>query len=99
MGMDISYSKERVEWLDDYIPLKELDTLADREMCEMLYLIHTDSPIIKEMEERSDRILDADYLKVNIPAMVADLDITEASKRKLQTTLEKFPVLFGGGLV
>ena len=64
----------------------------------MLYLIHTDSPIIKEMEEQSDRILDADYSKVDIPAMVADLDITEASKRKLQTTLEKFPVLFGGGL-
>ena len=96
--MDISYSKERVEWLDDYIPLKELDTLADREICKMLYSIQTNSQIIKEIEEQSDRILDADYSKVNIPAMVADLDITKASKQKLQTTLEKFPVLFGGGL-
>ena len=64
----------------------------------MLYSIHTDSPLIKEMEERADRILDADYSKVDIPAMVNELDITEASKRKLITTLQKFPTLFGGGL-
>ena len=98
MGVDISYSRERVEWLDDFIPLKELNTLVDWEMCEMLYSIHTDSPLIKEMEERTDRILDADYSAVDIPAMVNELDISEQSKRKLITTLEKFPKLFGGGL-
>lgn len=64
----------------------------------MLYAIHTDDPIIGEAEERQNRILDADYSKVNIPAMVAELDITESSKRKLRRTLEKFPELFGGGL-
>jgi len=98
MGFNISYSRERVEWMDDWVPLKELDTLADRETCEMLYSIHTDAPILKEMEDRQNRILDADYSKVDIPAMVADLDISDTSKRKLQTTLEKFPELFGGGL-
>ena len=96
MGIDISYSKERVEWMDIWVPLKELDTLADCEICEILYSIHTDAPILKEMEERQNRILDADYSKVNIPAMVADLDISDSSKRKLQTTLEKFSELFGG---
>lgn len=98
MGVDISYSRERVEWLDDFIPLKELNTLADPEMCEMLYSIHTDSPLIKKMEERTDRIFDADYSAVDIPAMVNELDISESSKRKLQTILEKFPKLFDGGL-
>lgn len=98
MGDDISYSCECVKCLDDFILLKELNTLVDREMCEMLYLIHTDSPLIKEMEERVDQILDADYSKVDIPAMVNELDITEASKKKLITTLQKFPKLFGGGL-
>ena len=42
--------------------------------------------------------MDADYSKVDIPAMVNELDITEASKKKLITTLQKFPTLFGGGL-
>ena len=64
----------------------------------MVCAIHTDDPILKEAEERQNRILDADYSKVDIPTMVAELDITESSKRKLQTTLEKFPELFGGGL-
>ena len=56
--------------------------MIHREMCEMLYSIHTDSPLIKEMEERTDRILDADYSAVDIPAMVNELDISEQSKRK-----------------
>ena len=98
MGMDIRYSCERVEWLDDYIQLKPLNTLAERGVCEMLYAIHTDDPIIKEAEERQNRILDADYSKVDIPAMVSELDISDASRRKLVTTLSKFPELFGGGL-
>ena len=67
--------------MDDFIPLKELNTLVDREMCDMLYSIHTDSPLIKDMEERTDRILDADYSAVDIPAMVNELDISEQSKR------------------
>ena len=29
MGVDISYSRERVEWLDDFIPLKHVNTLED----------------------------------------------------------------------
>lgn len=79
MGCDISYSRKRVEWLDDYIPLKPLNTLDDKEVCEMLYSIHADAPMLKEMEERNNRILDADYSKVNIPEMVADLDHTHKS--------------------
>ena len=88
--MDIRYFVERVEWLDDYIPLKKVNTLVNREMCEILYSIHTDNPIIKEAKKRQNGILDVDYSKVTIPAMVVELDITDASKKKLQTTLEKF---------
>jgi len=64
----------------------------------MLYAIHTDSPLIKDMEERQNRVLDADYSAVDIPAMVNELDISSDSKIKLRRTLEKFPELFGGGL-
>ena len=66
-------------------------------MCEILYLIHTNSPLIKEMEQRTDQILDADYTKVDIPAMVAELAISKESKLKLQLTLKKFLQLFGRG--
>lgn len=64
----------------------------------MVYSIHMDDSIIKEAEKRQNEILDADYSKVKIPAMVVELDISDASKKKLQTMLEKFSEPFGGGL-
>ena len=50
------------------------------------------------MEESNERILDADYTKVDTPTMVNELDISKESKRNLQHRLKKFPELFGGGL-
>ena len=98
MGIDISFSKELIEWNDDAILLKRYGTIQNVDVCEMLYSIHTDSPILQEAEERQNCILDSDYSKVDIASMVAGLEITETSKVKLKNTLEKFPELFGGGL-
>ena len=90
MGADFCNSKKQMYWLDNFILLKELDTVDDIETCEMLDVIHTDNPIIKEVEEWQNRIFDADYSKVDILAMIAELDITES--------LKKFLELFGWGL-
>ena len=60
--------------------------------------MHTDTPLIKEMEERNERIFDADYTKLDILTLVNELDISEESKQNLQRRLEKFLELFGGGL-
>ena len=70
----------------------------DYEYCKMLYAMHTNLPLLNEMEERQARILDADYSKVDIAKMVSDLDILTASKKRLRRTWEQFPKLFGGGL-
>ena len=56
----------------------------------MLYLIHTDSPILKEEEDRMNKMFDCDYTRVNIDKLVNELDLTPASKIKLKTTLVKF---------
>ena len=93
MGVNILYSDETIRWLDDLIPLKPRNSLT-----QVLYAIHTDSPLIKDMEERQNRVLDADYSAVDILAMVNELNISSDSKIKLRRTLEKFPELFGGGL-
>ena len=50
------------------------------------------------MEERQNKVLDADYSAVDIPAMVNGLDILSDTKIKLRRTLEKFWELFGVGL-
>ena len=97
-GMNIMYEFEELRWLDDKIPMKQLNTIYNRKVCEMLYSIHTDSPIIKEQEDQMNKMLDCDYSKVDIKKIVNELNLTLASKIKLKTTLKKFPELFGGGL-
>ena len=65
----------------------------------MLYSMHTNSPILQEVEERQNKMLDCDYSKVYIGNVVSDLDINSSSKDKLETILRQFESgLFGGGL-
>ena len=98
MGIEICYHSEIIKRNNDSIRFKRHGTIQDSYMCNTLYNIHTASPIIKEAGEQQNLVLDADYSKVDIPSMVADLKIMDKSKTKLQATLEKFLNLFGGGL-
>jgi hypothetical protein len=78
--------------------MENLGELQDRKACEMIYNLHTNSPILKEHEEHQAAILDTNYSKVDINIMVDELDIEESSKTNLKLALKKFPTLFGGGL-
>jgi hypothetical protein len=98
LSIDICYSDNCIKLDGDTIPVKNLGELQDKCACEMIYNLHTDSPILKEHEERQSAILNANYSKVDIDIMVDGLDIEESSKTKLKLTLNKFPTLFGGGL-
>ena len=98
MGINIRFRDQLIEWDDERIPMKSHGIISNPETCELVYNMHTDSPILKEAEDRQARILDADYSKVDIDAMVEELDINRDTKRLLKRTLHKFPELFGGGL-
>ena len=79
--------------------MKEMGSVQDRDFCDMLHSTYTDSPLLQEAEERQDKMMDCNYSKVDIDAMVADLDITDSNKQQLKKTLRKFEDgLFGGGL-
>ena len=64
----------------------------------MLHAMHIDSLLLNEMEERQSKLLDCNYLKLNIGKMVSEINISKESKKRLRQTLEKFPELFGGVL-
>ena len=79
-------------------PLKLQGELSNGKYCEHLYNLHTNFPILQQMEELQGRILDANYTKADIDVIVDELDIQRPSKRALKSTLKKFPKLFGACL-
>ena len=83
----------------DSCPMKDLNAL-DIEGSQALYEMHTefDSPLLHTEEERQSKILEADYSKVDIDAMVNGLDIPKDLKRKLKSMLLTHDTLFSGGL-
>jgi hypothetical protein len=65
----------------------------------MLYNAANEPDILQESEKRQNRILDADYRKVEVYPFVQESEhLTEYEKQTLGKTLKKFPMLFGGGL-
>jgi len=80
MGVKIDFREEILEWDGHKIPLKIDGTLQDKHVYSMLYTMHLDSPILKEMEKRVEKILDSDYSGVDIVKTVDGLDINWDSK-------------------
>jgi hypothetical protein len=65
----------------------------------MLYNAANEPDILQEAEKRHNRILDADYRKVEVDTFVEELKhITMDEKQILGETLKKFPPFFVGGL-
>jgi hypothetical protein len=82
MGINILYNEQQIQWNGDSIPLKTNGMLQSKDVCSMLYSMHTDSPLLREAEERQNKMLDANYSKVDINKLVSNLDITDLSKSK-----------------
>jgi hypothetical protein len=65
----------------------------------MLYHAANEPDILQEAEKRQNRILDADYHKVEVDPFVEELKhLTMYETQILGETLKELPTLFGGGL-
>jgi hypothetical protein len=65
----------------------------------MLYHASNEPDVLKEAEKRQNRILDADFRKVEVDPSVEELrHFTMDEKQTLGNTLKKILILFGGGL-
>jgi hypothetical protein len=99
IGITVDCEQICIRWGGTEIPLKIRSTLSDNEMLHMLYNAANEPDILQEAEKRHNRILDADYRKVEVDPFVQELDhLTEDEKQTLGKTLKKFPNFFGGGL-
>jgi hypothetical protein len=75
------------------------NTLNNDEILHMLYHAANEPDILQEAEKRQNRILNADYHKVEVDPFVEELKHpTMDEKQILGKTLKKLPTLFDGGL-
>jgi hypothetical protein len=99
VGITLDCQQRCIRWGGTDIPLKTRNILSDDELLNMLYNAANDPDILQEAEKRQNRILDADYRKVEVDPFVQELaHLTQDEKQVLGKTLKKFPTLFGGGL-
>lgn len=67
MGINIIFKEEQIQWNNDKIPLKTIGgTIKDQDFVKMFYTMHTSSPILQEVEDYQNKMLDYDYSKVDI---------------------------------
>jgi hypothetical protein len=99
IGITMNCDQRCIRWGGTEIPLKTRNTLSDDESLHMLYNAANEPDILQEAEKRQNRILDADYRKVEVDPFVHELEhLTKDEKQTLGKTIKKFPTLFGGGL-
>jgi hypothetical protein len=99
IGIMVDCEQRCIRWGGTEMPLKPRNTLSDNEILHMLYNAANEPDILQEAEKRQNRILDADYRKLEVDIFVQELEhINKDEKQTLGKTLEKFPTLFGGGL-
>jgi hypothetical protein len=73
IGITVDCEQRCVRWGGTEIPLKTRATLNDNEILHMLYHAANEPDILQEAEKRKNRILDADYRKVEIDPYVQEL--------------------------
>jgi hypothetical protein len=99
IGVTVDCEQRCIRWGGTEIPLKTRAALNNDEILHMLYHSANEPDIQQEADKRHNRILDADYRKVEVDPFVQELkNLTMDEKQILSKTLKKFPTLFGGGL-
>jgi hypothetical protein len=79
--------------------LKTRTTLNENEILHMVYYAADEPDILQEAENRQNRILNADYRKVEVDPYVQKLiHLKKDEKQVLGETHQKLPTFFGGGL-
>jgi hypothetical protein len=99
IGLTVDCEQRCIRWGGTEIPLKTRNTLSDDEILHMLLYNAANEPyIMQEAEKIQNRMLDADYRKVEVDNFVEEsAHLAEDEKQILGKPLKKFPMFFGGG--
>lgn len=99
LGIDINFSTSRISWEGTEIPMKLKNQVSDLNVAMDIYHFNMEATVIKEAEERHQRILDADYRAIDLKEYTDKLThLTLQERIELLELLRQFPRLFSGGL-
>ena len=99
LGFQLDFTDKMITWEDHEMPMKPQGFWDSKVNRKMAYTIAQQNSALEAAEERQDKILDADYSKVDLDEYVATLTHLSADQRAaLAGALAQYPVLFGGGL-
>jgi len=99
IGLDISFSRNRIEWEGNEIPLIRSHTLRNHAFAQLTYERIIEAPAVHAAEDRQERILDADYAAKDLDEVTSNLTrISREEQSKLAILLKRTPQLFSGGL-
>jgi len=99
LGLVVDTDEKVIRWEGNETPLCNRGVLQDREALNTIYNMTQDPSVLQQAEERHNRILDADYSKVDIDDYVAELSYLSPSEQsELKAVLNNHPTLFKGGL-
>ena len=57
LALDLSFSQMSISWEDLTLLMKEDGLMYNRDAAELSYILATEAPILKEAEDRQNRIL------------------------------------------
>ena len=99
LGITVNTASKSIDWEGQSIPLKQRGDLSESYFLQSCFHGSQQPEVLKEAEQRQNKILDADYSKVDNAEYVKELDqLTDDEKVSLLRVLEAHPTLFGGGL-
>ena len=96
LEMDLKFSNQAIVWEDLTAPMQ---TEQDQNQDNIAYVLVTEAHILKIAEEKQNRILDANYVAIDLDEKVnAMTKLSAHQKKQLAKTLKTFPALLSGGL-
>ena len=99
LGIDINYTTQRIVWEGIEIPMKDKNIISEMKNAKAIYYQSIEPSILKEVEARQKRILDADYSAIDLDSYTHELKhLTKIQQNQLLNTLRRFPKTFRGGL-
>ena len=92
LGIDISFSKQKITWAGAMLPMCPRRILTSRKQLKYFYEMTMEVTVLKEVEQRQNKILDTNYEATDVNALCRDMSHLNPAieQQKLAELLNKY---------